>query len=283
MGDQSEAQKTSQERSGGGLSMKDVAEALPPGSAAYPTPPQQIQYHQTHTTYPLSQYQLSYQSPTGPTYSQAPVDASQPYYAYPVSQQQVDVGQTGYQYGSQGGYRSTSVSGPVSMPQMGGGIQRSFQHAQSQQYNIQSRYGYQQTYPQQLGRAMSIPSYSPSTPTRSTPLVSQTSPYQMYPPSFLPGATPVYSEDPSSMSPDPESMLPRGPPRKPKQSGFALWVGNLPRDVQLEDLKEFFAIEGLESIFLIRKSNCAFVNYKTEEICSIALQRFNDRRNSLFL
>lgn len=279
MGDQSELQKARQEPSGG-LSMIDVAEALPPSTEAYPTSTQQIQYQQNQTTYPLSQYQLSYQAGQSPsTYSQAPVEVPQTYYAYPVSQQQVDVGQTGYQYGSQVGYRSASVSGPISLQQLGGGMSRSLQPAQSQQFNVQPRYGYQQSYPQQLGRAMSIPSYTPSPPSRTTPLIPQSPPYQMYPPSFLASANnAVYSEDASPMSPDPENMLPRGPPRKPKQSGFALWVGNLPRDVQLEELKEFFAIEGLESIFLIRKSNCAFVNYKTEEICSIALQRFNDRR-----
>lgn len=81
----------------------------------------------------------------------------------------------------------------------------------------------------------------------------------------------------TSVSSEPENTLPRGPPRKPKQSGYALWVGNLPRDVPLEELKEFFAIDGLESLFLIRKSNCAFVNYKTEEDCAKALQLFNDR------
>ena len=79
-------------------------------------------------------------------------------------------------------------------------------------------------------------------------------------------------------SAEPGTHLPRGPPRKPKQSGFAIWVGNLPRDVGLEELKEFFALDALESIFLIRKSNCAFVNYKTEEACNLALSTFNDKR-----
>jgi RNA recognition motif-containing protein len=87
----------------------------------------------------------------------------------------------------------------------------------------------------------------------------------------------MFSDESSTSPTDPENLLPRGPPRKPKQSGFALWVGNLPQDVLLEELKDFFAIEGLESIFLIRKSNCAFVNYDTEEACSLALSMFNDK------
>ena len=73
------------------------------------------------------------------------------------------------------------------------------------------------------------------------------------------------------------AIFPRGPPRKPKQSGFAIWVGNLPRDARLEDLKEFFAMEGLESVYLKRKSNCAFVNYSSQEACSKALRAFNGK------
>ena len=77
------------------------------------------------------------------------------------------------------------------------------------------------------------------------------------------------------------SSAPRGPPRKPKQSGHALWVGNLPPGTNIVDLKDHFsqgATKELESVFLISKSNCAFVNYKTETACSAALSRFNDSR-----
>lgn len=75
--------------------------------------------------------------------------------------------------------------------------------------------------------------------------------------------------------------MPRGPPRKPKQSGHALWVGNLPVGTSVVDLKEHFsaaAKDVIESVFLIAKSNCAFVNYKTEEACVAAMQRFHDSR-----
>ncbi|CAZ86201.1 unnamed protein product [Tuber melanosporum] len=82
----------------------------------------------------------------------------------------------------------------------------------------------------------------------------------------------------------PHPSLPRGPPRKPKQSGHALWVGNLPTGAQVLDLKEYFSKDAksdIESVFLISKSNCAFVNYRTEEACSEAMARFHDsRRNS---
>ena len=74
---------------------------------------------------------------------------------------------------------------------------------------------------------------------------------------------------------------PRGPPRKPKQSGHALWVGNLPPGTVVTDLKDHFsrdATKDIESVFLISKSNCAFVNYRTEAACAAAMTRFHDSR-----
>ncbi|SMR57380.1 unnamed protein product [Zymoseptoria tritici ST99CH_3D1] len=75
--------------------------------------------------------------------------------------------------------------------------------------------------------------------------------------------------------------FPRGPPRKPKQSGHALWVGNLPPAAKVTDLKDHFsrdATSDIESVFLIAKSNCAFVNYRTEAACVAAMTRFHDSR-----
>ncbi|KAI4278443.1 MAG: hypothetical protein LQ337_000996 [Flavoplaca oasis] len=74
---------------------------------------------------------------------------------------------------------------------------------------------------------------------------------------------------------------PRGPPRKPKQSGHALWVGNLPSGTQIVNLKDHFSHEAtktIESVFLISKSNCAFVNYRSDEACAAAMSRFHDSR-----
>lgn len=75
--------------------------------------------------------------------------------------------------------------------------------------------------------------------------------------------------------------FPRGPPRKPKQSGHALWVGNLPPAATVTDLKDHFsrdATNDIQSLFLISKSNCAFVNYCTEAACIAAMNRFHDSR-----
>ena len=49
----------------------------------------------------------------------------------------------------------------------------------------------------------------------------------------------------------------------------------------VSDLKDHFsrdATNDIESVFLISKSNCAFVNYKTEEACAAAMARFHDSR-----
>ena len=75
--------------------------------------------------------------------------------------------------------------------------------------------------------------------------------------------------------------MPRGPPRKPKQSGYALWCGNLPAQTNIVGLKDHFsrdATNDIESVFLISKSNCAFINYKNEKSCTAALARFHDSR-----
>ncbi|CAG8636353.1 3279_t:CDS:2 [Paraglomus brasilianum] len=64
--------------------------------------------------------------------------------------------------------------------------------------------------------------------------------------------------------------------KKPKQLDKALWVGNLPDTTTQEELKEFFADENMESVFLIKKSNCAFVNYKTHEAVDEAVQKYNE-------
>lgn len=91
-----------------------------------------------------------------------------------------------------------------------------------------------------------------------------------------------YTEsDPLSLPPSTTPSTPRGPPRKPKQSGHALWVGNLPPGANVTDLKDHFsqdATNDIESVFLISKSNCAFVNYRFASACAAALARFHDSR-----
>ncbi|KAI0143610.1 hypothetical protein GGR57DRAFT_518275 [Xylariaceae sp. FL1272] len=84
------------------------------------------------------------------------------------------------------------------------------------------------------------------------------------------------NEDPSGN----RSNIVRGPPRKPRQSGHAIWVGNLPPQTDLMSLVHHVCKEvtGLESLFLISKSNCAFANFKDEPSCITAQQKLHDSK-----
>jgi RNA recognition motif. (a.k.a. RRM, RBD, or RNP domain) len=271
-----------------GISMVEFNNALPhvsgPTPQSYLVSAPQLQYQQSPPTYAVGQYQQYSGSHTPATYGSPDIESgmamNEQYYTYPLGQQQLDASQAGYQFGGQsGGYQST-------VPTLVGQQQFATER-QMQQQSPSPQFQYPQsppTYPQQPGRAMSYPAIYPTPqPNRHPTYMQQASPYQMYPPSFMSHGEYHLShiDHSAGISSDPENLLPRGPPRKPKQSGFALWVGNLPRDVSLEELKEFFAMNELESIFLIQKSNCAFVNYKTEEACSTALSMFNDRSTTL--
>ncbi|TGJ81050.1 hypothetical protein E0Z10_g7719 [Xylaria hypoxylon] len=72
----------------------------------------------------------------------------------------------------------------------------------------------------------------------------------------------------------------RGPPRKPSQSGHAIWIGNLPPQTELMSLVYHICREttGLESLFLISKSNCAFANFRDETSCIAAQQKLHDSK-----
>lgn len=76
------------------------------------------------------------------------------------------------------------------------------------------------------------------------------------------------------------SNVVRGPPRKPRQSGHAIWIGNLPPQTDLMSLVHHVCREtvGLESLFLIAKSNCAFANFKDETSCVAAQQKLHDSK-----
>lgn len=66
---------------------------------------------------------------------------------------------------------------------------------------------------------------------------------------------------------------------KPKQSGNALWVGNIPASATIVDLKDHFsrdATSTIESVKLIARTRCAFVNYATHDACVAALEKFHD-------
>ncbi|KAI2473549.1 hypothetical protein F4781DRAFT_137462 [Annulohypoxylon bovei var. microspora] len=90
----------------------------------------------------------------------------------------------------------------------------------------------------------------------------------------------VANSAPGDTSPDTRSNVVRGPPRKPRQSGHAIWIGNLPPQTDLMSLVHHVCKEapGLESLFLISKSNCAFANFKDEKSCVGAQQKLHDSK-----
>ncbi|KFA74814.1 hypothetical protein S40288_03484 [Stachybotrys chartarum IBT 40288] len=63
-------------------------------------------------------------------------------------------------------------------------------------------------------------------------------------------------------------------------AGHAIWIGNLPPQADLMSLVHHVCKEatGLESLFLISKSNCAFANFKDETACVAAQQKLHDSR-----
>ena len=83
------------------------------------------------------------------------------------------------------------------------------------------------------------------------------------------------------LEPSSPSMMSRGPPLKPRRSGHALWVGNLHPATSVIALKNHFSqhmTDDIESVFLISRSTCAFVNYRSEQACKLALVRFHSSR-----
>jgi len=106
--------------------------------------------------------------------------------------------------------------------------------------------------------------------------------------SLLSGASPPFPDGMQSPSPPVSYVLkssssvlvPRSQASatQPRQSEFALWIGNIPTASSIMELVHFFASPLLESVFFIPKSNCAFVNYGTQEAENAALQRYSNAR-----
>lgn len=66
----------------------------------------------------------------------------------------------------------------------------------------------------------------------------------------------------------------------PISLGHAIWIGNLPPQTDLMELVHHVVKEapGLESLFLISKSNCAFANFQDEATCAAAQQKLHDSK-----
>ncbi|KAL7944754.1 YT521-B-like domain-containing protein [Trichoderma barbatum] len=83
-----------------------------------------------------------------------------------------------------------------------------------------------------------------------------------------------------TVHPDEQRSSIRGSSRKPRQTGNAVWIGNLPPQTDLMSLVRHVSKEtiGLESLFLIAKSNCAFANFKDEASCISAQLKLHESR-----
>lgn len=85
----------------------------------------------------------------------------------------------------------------------------------------------------------------------------------------------------SAMVPQNLMSVPRGPPKKPKQSGFAIWVGNLPPNTTLIELINLFGTARIQSVFLIQRTLCAFVNYSSQSALEEGIKVFERRGSSI--
>lgn len=69
--------------------------------------------------------------------------------------------------------------------------------------------------------------------------------------------------------------------RQPPKSDFALWVGNLPSRPCLQELCDVFASPDILSVYLIQRTGCAFVNFRTKAGLDTAVEMFYKRGGSI--
>ena len=106
--------------------------------------------------------------------------------------------------------------------------------------------------------------------------------------------TPPSSESRGDWNLERRSYHPKSPAHR---SDWVMWVGNVPSDMTPDNLRAFFNRSlpprssnqsrqspdlgqvhgGVSSVFLIPRSNCAFVNFKSESQLEAAIARFHDK------
>jgi RNA recognition motif-containing protein len=133
--------------------------------------------------------------------------------------------------------------------------------------------------------------------TASTPLTApQSGPLTPAPPLAPPYAADTSPRPPTSRplsaSGKPVSRREWHPKPPPHRSPWVMWVGNVPADATQEELWEFFSCDpgggdsseeaatfgAVVSIFLIARSNCAFINYSDESSLEAAIKTFHGKR-----
>lgn len=161
----------------------------------------------------------------------------------------------------------TPPRAPVAFPQQMAPVNNHNNSSNNNYYNNNNNH-----YSAPVSQGYTWQNHSPSSGSTNSSLWSGSS-SQHQPASTNASSTSLQSHFSAHMQ-----ASPRGPPLKPKKSGHALWVGNLPLGASIEALKDHFArgaTYDIESVALLRASNCGFVNYRTLEACEDALERFN--------
>ena len=165
-------------------------------------------------------------------------------------------------------------------------------HTPYQQQPPVERY---QQQPLQSGPSSDVQAQSPRVSQPHTPFMQTLPrPQPTAPTSPSPPQSPKELDSPVK-SPPPQNAG-KGPvrqpyhPNPPQRSEWVMWAGNVPSDTSNEELWEFFneppgpsdgttgETAGVSSIFLIARSNCAFVNFDTEAHLSTAISRFNGQK-----
>ncbi|KAI0031931.1 YT521-B-like domain-containing protein [Vararia minispora EC-137] len=139
--------------------------------------------------------------------------------------------------------------------------------------------------PARLGGMHEERALSPMSPLRASPLSPA-----------APALQSVRTGAPSSVSDHADNSYERKPyhPNPPAhRSEWVMWAGNVPSDATHDELWRFFSQApppptdpghssptppihgGVSSIFLISRSNCAFINFESEEHLEAATQHFN--------
>ncbi|CAK5265057.1 unnamed protein product [Mycena citricolor] len=74
---------------------------------------------------------------------------------------------------------------------------------------------------------------------------------------------------------------PYHPAAPAKRSEWAMWVGNVPKDATEEELWDLFTgsrDHGVQSMILLSRTKCAFVNFVSEAHLAIGVERFDGKQ-----
>ncbi|KAH9947433.1 YT521-B-like domain-containing protein [Amylocystis lapponica] len=151
------------------------------------------------------------------------------------------------------------------------------------------------------------PHYPHYPPSQVPPLALNSPPLHTSPPPSAPpsaGSSVVRQKQPDSGPSGSQSTTDRQPVRRPyhpnppaQRSEWVMWAGNVPSDATHDELWQFLnqtpspgsnsgpgasasddVSGGVLSIFLISRSNCAFVNFQSEAHLHAAIQHFNGKQ-----